>query len=274
MDNPVYNFKNNKGKPVYITFAPEGLQCQDNSGTKLIKWSDFIGVYIPLNFDKLLKFELIYARETEMNYNKHGIHNLFKKNFVYLALFGESTKTIVEFRNKALENLYQYDQPEFSSKISQESDLPYFKKALVFINPHAGNGKALNHFKMAQKILSANGIFYDRVICQKDPFVKNLVRETDLDQFLSYDLIICISGDGIPHEIINGYFSRTDINFQKHSLTIALLPSGGGCALSENMLKLTHHQNTINNSLFKICHLKRKLVNIQKYDCLLYSTWF
>jgi hypothetical protein len=269
MENSVYSFKDKKDQPINITLTSQGLQYKDALGEKSIKWNDFIGIYIPFNFGKMLNYELIHVRETTINYNKHGIHKLFQKHFVYIPLFSQNAKEIVDFRNRALECLYKSDQPNFLPKTTQDSDMPYYKKALVFINPHAGNGRAKANFKKVQKILSANGIFYNRVISQKDPFVKNLIRESDSSLLLSYDLIICISGDGIPHEILNGYFARTDIDFQSHHLTIALVPSGGGCALSENMLKLSYHHNSINNSLFKICHFRRHPVNVQKYDCLL-----
>ena len=267
MSSLSFNFKDKKGQEVKISFSLEGLKHQNMQETKLIKWSEFIGVYTPPDFSTLLKFELIYTRETTMKYNKHEIGQLAKKHFVYVPLFSESANKIEDFRNKALEYLYQFDPHHFNAK-GKNDDSIYYKKAMILINPKSGNGNAMKNFKKAQKILAANGIYYDRVITKKNPFVKELIRDVDLDQLLSYDLIICFSGDGIVHEVLNGFLSRLDVNFEALKLTIAMVPSGGGCALSENMLKLTQHHNTVNNALFKICHLKRYPVSIQKYECL------
>lgn len=76
------------------------------------------------------------------------------------------------------------------------------------------------------------------MLTQPYPSVYNFLKKLPWDEILSYDAIGSISGDGCSHEIINAFFSRTDIDFSKHKLTIFQIPAGSACALLENSLKL------------------------------------
>ena len=57
-----------------------------------------------------------------------------------------------------------------------------------------------------------------------------IARELDVND---YDIIVCCSGDGIPHEVINGFYLRPDkglLTFNK--IAVTQLPCGSGNALS------------------------------------------
>ena len=53
----------------------------------------------------------------------------------------------------------------------------------------------------------------DPIVTKIHPFVENIILQMNKEQLISYDAIGCISGDGTPFEILNGFFKRQDIDF-------------------------------------------------------------
>lgn len=102
---------------------------------------------------------------------------------------------------------------------------------LVLINPHGGQGHAKTIYK--NKILPilqaarANITYFET---KYHGHATEIARELDVND---YDIIVCCSGDGIPHEVINGFYLRPDkglLAFNK--IAVTQLPCGSGNALS------------------------------------------
>jgi diacylglycerol kinase family enzyme len=270
MEQLTFNLLNKKGHPVKIMVNGDTIQVTKKYDSKSIAFQDFIGVWTPLKFsNNVFNCELIYTKTKESSYNKHGIDKLKRKFFIELPLQARDAQTIKDFRNKLLEKFYELDNNNFKPKLIPDTDVVYYKRALVLVNPNAGNKKGLKIFAETARTLYANGIFADKLVSQPNRYIQNLIRDMPFEKISQYDMIIAISGDGIPHEVINGYMERKDIDFAKYPLTFGMLPAGSGCALTENCTKLSQHHNNFANCLYNICQFRRHPLCLERYDCLL-----
>lgn len=108
------------------------------------------------------------------------------------------------------------------------------KRFLVFINPHSGRGNARKTFDtQCRPILEAARCSLNIVETTHQGHAEEIARSTD-DLCSMYDAIICCSGDGIPHELINGFAQRNQGDAAQclASLPICQLPCGSGNSMS------------------------------------------
>ncbi|KAM9915986.1 hypothetical protein OXX80_013756, partial [Metschnikowia pulcherrima] len=81
-------------------------------------------------------------------------------------------------------------------------------RVLVVLNNHGGQGNArkLYHTEILP-VLRAAHVEYTYIETGYARHATEIARELELDE---YDIVACCSGDGVPHEIINGFFQRPD----------------------------------------------------------------
>lgn len=60
-----------------------------------------------------------------------------------------------------------------------------------------------------------------------------IAKELDID---AYDAIVTVSGDGVIHEVINGFCQRPDARMALKKVPLGVIPGGTGNALSICML--------------------------------------
>ncbi|CCG20887.1 Lcb4 sphingosine kinase [Candida orthopsilosis Co 90-125] len=106
---------------------------------------------------------------------------------------------------------------------------------LVLINPHGGQGNALKIYNGDIKpILQAARCKITYQETNYSGHATDIARGLNIDD---YDVILCCSGDGIPHEVINGFYRRKDYGVAAfNKLIITQLPCGSGNALSLSTL--------------------------------------
>lgn len=73
-----------------------------------------------------------------------------------------------------------------------------------------------------------------KVVTDRRNHARDYVRDVPAEEFRKFDGVVTIGGDGIPHEVVNGFCSRQD--YKQLKLVLGLLPGGSGCALLFNML--------------------------------------
>lgn len=105
------------------------------------------------------------------------------------------------------------------------------KRFLVLVNPNGGTGNAVKIFKHASEpLLRAAHCILEVVETTHRYHAQEIGAEIQMD---TYDAIMCCSGDGIPHEVINGMASRPADGAQLlQSVAICQLPCGSGNSLS------------------------------------------
>ncbi|CUM52665.1 unnamed protein product [Debaryomyces tyrocola] len=102
---------------------------------------------------------------------------------------------------------------------------------LVIINPHGGQGNAVRIYE--QKILPVLKEAHVNFKYQETKYqghAMEIAKNLDIN---SYDIIACCSGDGIPHEVINGFYQRSDKGLEAfNKIAVTQLPCGSGNALT------------------------------------------
>ncbi|KAL6942445.1 hypothetical protein ACO0QE_003620 [Hanseniaspora vineae] len=168
----------------------------------------------------------------EITFAKDRRQDLVPKSSVLKVTHAEYSKLLKEYQT--LTN--STDVKELSDLVSWKSfpqgEASRPKRILVIINPKGGKGKANKLFlTKARPILLASGCLVDY---KETTYHREAYHFTKKYPFLSkYDVITCASGDGIPHEVLNGLYKRKHDRvelFNKISLT--QIPCGSGNAMS------------------------------------------
>lgn len=106
------------------------------------------------------------------------------------------------------------------------------RKLKVLVNPVGGSGNAVKMFKsQVQPILEAAQCSLDVDITTHVNHGKEIVLSMPLDR---YDAIVCVSGDGMMHEILNGLAQRSDAT-EAIKIPVAPIPAGSGNAIAVNL---------------------------------------
>ncbi|CAI4046584.1 sphinganine kinase LCB5 SKDI_12G2920 [Saccharomyces kudriavzevii IFO 1802] len=133
------------------------------------------------------------------------------------------------------------------------------KSIFVIINPFGGKGKAKKLFMTkAKPLLLASRCSIEVVYTKYPGHAIEIAREMDIDK---YDTIACASGDGIPHEVINGLYRRPDRVKAFNQLAITEIPCGSGNAMSVSC----HWTN--NPSYSTLCLIKSVETKIDLMCC-------
>uniref|UniRef100_V5EXG2 DAGKc domain-containing protein n=1 Tax=Kalmanozyma brasiliensis (strain GHG001) TaxID=1365824 RepID=V5EXG2_KALBG len=113
-----------------------------------------------------------------------------------------------------------------------EKVTPY-RRVKVLINPVGGPGKARQLFESrARPILEAAGCKLDVTITTHRMHGVEIARDLDVHEF---DAVGVVSGDGLLHELLNGFARRPDASAAL-ALPLAPIPAGSGNAMSINLL--------------------------------------
>lgn len=153
----------------------------------------------------------------------------------------------------------------FFSRKDEKTNIRFYKKVLIGINPNSGQKKAREMFESVHKIFKSNGIIYEVYETKMRNDFSNYLENMQLDKLKSFDAIFCFSGDGLVHEVINGFAKRKDFDMQQNPITIAHFPSGSGCALSENIARFSNTESDINSVVYAVCHWRTLSLPIFKY---------
>ncbi|XP_056863888.1 sphingosine kinase 1-like [Raphanus sativus] len=139
-----------------------------------------------------------------------------RKDFVFEPLYDESRKLWCDKLRQRLDSLV--GRP---------------KRLLVFVNPFGGKKTARKIFLEEVKPL------FD--VCSCSTYVqetkyqlhaKEMVRSIDLSK---YDGIVCVSGDGVLVEVVNGLLERADWRTAL-KLPIGMVPAGSGNGMIKSLL--------------------------------------
>ena len=113
---------------------------------------------------------------------------------------------------------------------------PVPKRFKIIINPKSGKGKAKNIFKNdVLPILQAAGCKVVEHITSDRNGVSHVLTTNAAKEATAvaaqldlqyYDAILCVGGDGIVHEVINGLANRKDGGDALNSIYIAAIPAG------------------------------------------------
>ena len=109
-----------------------------------------------------------------------------------------------------------------------------YRKLKVLINPVGGPGKALPLFQSRiRPVLEAAGCIMNVTVTTHVNHGLEIAQTLSLEE--GYDAIVCVSGDGMLHEVLNGLAQRADAR-EALQTPVAPIPTGSGNAVALNLL--------------------------------------
>lgn len=114
----------------------------------------------------------------------------------------------------------------YSGCLSPRTRLPL----LVIVNPHSGPGRALdNYMRRAAPVFAAAGLRTEVAVTEYPGHATDIARRLPREL---HDTIVCVSGDGLPHEVLNGLATRENDALEAlQHFGLAQLPGGSGNAM-------------------------------------------
>lgn len=112
-------------------------------------------------------------------------------------------------------------------------DVKPYRRLKVLVNPAGGPGKARQLFQTrVRPILEAAGCRLDVQVTERVQHGTEIAQKLPLGQF---DALLFISGDGLAHEVLNGFAQRPDAATAL-KMPMCPIPAGSGNALCVNLL--------------------------------------
>ncbi|KAG6874191.1 hypothetical protein C0995_003737 [Termitomyces sp. Mi166 len=116
--------------------------------------------------------------------------------------------------------------------VYESSGVQRQRRLKVFVNPHGGVRKGVSVFaKTIEPIFRAARCSLDVIHTAHRGHAFDVAKNLALD----YDAIVTVSGDGLIHEVLNG-FAQHETPRKALSIPIAPIPTGSGNGLSLNLL--------------------------------------
>lgn len=154
---------------------------------------------------------------------------------------------------------------------SFKSRLPLLNETwLVIINPTSGKGKAKRIYEEALKYLLPAGIKVEKIVTRRPMEAHSIVKDSPAEVLSRFDAIVCCSGDGIVHEVINGFFERPDRKELK--IKIGGIPAGSASCLVFAALQARGLDFNMDNSLFLLLKGTQKPMKVMHYHIMPYNT--
>ncbi len=111
------------------------------------------------------------------------------------------------------------------------------KKYLLYLNPIGGQGTALNCWKKVEKLFINKNSFIEIETFYTDYYRHAYDNTLNIKNNDSYQGIICCSGDGIIHEVINAIMERDRINNEFWDIPVGVIPAGTSNALAKTLVE-------------------------------------
>ncbi|KAI8877088.1 hypothetical protein K501DRAFT_230817 [Backusella circina FSU 941] len=225
--------------PVELSFDEEGLRIEgDFNAGKQAKSSGTVCCCIPLPpakvpdplllpIDNVYILNVYYHARTKMiqihcvlpedRSNEDSESHLYK--FMYTVEEGQEEEAEL-FCKGVMKQVYKDVRPE--------------KRIKVLINPFGGQGKAKEMFEYeVRPVFESAKCKLDVQYTEHQGHAIQIVKELDKE---AYDAIVTVSGDGVIHDVINGFMQREDARDAMRRVSLGIIPGGTGNSLSISLL--------------------------------------
>ncbi|KAL0911248.1 hypothetical protein M5K25_019373 [Dendrobium thyrsiflorum] len=123
------------------------------------------------------------------------------------------------------------------------------KRVFIILNPYGGKRSARKIFDTEIKpLLVAANIMYTLQETKYQLHAQELAYKLDL---LKYDGIVCVSGDGVFVEVVNGLLQREDWD-TAIKVPLGIIPAGTGNGLAKSLLDAVGEMYSIQNATFAV----------------------
>ncbi|KAH9290297.1 hypothetical protein KI387_034414 [Taxus chinensis] len=133
------------------------------------------------------------------------------------------------------------------------------KRLLVLLNPFGGNKCARQIFQEEVKpLLDVAGVSFTLEETQFRNHAKDMAKAVDLSQ---YDGILCISGDGVLVEVVNGLLERSD---WEHAIKMPLgiVPAGTGNGMVKSLMEDADEPCIATNATFAVIKGHKRALDV------------
>lgn len=200
------------GKRVVATLLASGLlQWRGDRNGQLFLSNDLIGIS---NFGSNIRLHTFKLTGSSTICGK-GVPGRKRKDMV------------MEFSNEATLKLCC----DSIQRILNESGRP--KRLLVIVNPFGGQkGARRVYASVVEPLFKAAGITYTMRETQFQRHAQEMAKSFDLSQF---DGVVCVSGDGVLVEVLNGLLERSDWE-RAIKIPLGIIPAGTSNGMAKSLL--------------------------------------
>ncbi|PKU80901.1 Sphingosine kinase 1 [Dendrobium catenatum] len=151
------------------------------------------------------------------------------------------------------------------------------KRVFIILNPYGGKRSARKIFDTEIKpLLVAANIMYTLQETKYQLHAQELAYKLDL---LKYDGIVCVSGDGVFVEVVNGLLQREDWD-TAIKVPLGIIPAGTGNGLAKSLLDAAGEMYSILNATFAVIRGHKRALDVTtvlqgetKFFSILMLTW-
>lgn len=116
-----------------------------------------------------------------------------------------------------------------------EASAPARKRWLILVNPVSGKkGGALKVLRECRPVLEAHRVELKEIVTTHAGHATELAAEIKLDEL---DGVVCVGGDGLLYELVNGLMARSDADVAVSRLHLGVLPGGSANSMCCSLLR-------------------------------------
>ncbi|XP_062187759.1 sphingosine kinase 1-like [Phragmites australis] len=151
------------------------------------------------------------------------------------------------------------------------------KRLFIIVNPYGGKRSGRSIFQTeVLPLIEAAGILYTIQETNHRLHAQEISRSLDLRK---YDGIICVSGDGVLVEVVNGLLQRKDWE-TAIKVPLGIIPAGTGNGMAKSLLHAAGEPFSISNAVFAIIRGHKRALDVTsvvqgktKFFSVLMLTW-
>ncbi|CAI5483535.1 unnamed protein product [Closterium sp. Yama58-4] len=151
----------------------------------------------------------------------------------------EREDVLVEFKNAEEHERWGEELQRWRRTNGRPSSL------LVVLNPVGGKGMARDIYKRdVEPLLKAADVKYELIETQRYRHAVDIAKDMRVGE---YDGVVCVGGDGIPAEVLNGLLARSDWK-EAIRTPLGVIPAGSGNGMAKSLLHASGEECTPQNA--------------------------
>ncbi|TIA72573.1 hypothetical protein E3P92_02181 [Wallemia ichthyophaga] len=176
----------------------------------------------------------VVGHETHLTYYRIVSCSINIEGYVHLSVVSsQHDNKLMSFEGNPL-NMSIEQARDFLHGLRVKAGIPRARKLKVLVNPVGGQGNAIRYYnERVFPILRSSGCTVDLQMLEYKLHAFDIAKEMDL----SYDAIVCVSGDGAVHEVLNGFLHHQN-PIKAIQTPLCPIPAGSGNSLSLCLLGL------------------------------------
>ncbi|KAF8664483.1 hypothetical protein HU200_054658 [Digitaria exilis] len=133
------------------------------------------------------------------------------------------------------------------------------KRLLIIVNPYGGKRSGRSIFQNeVLPLIEATGILYTMQETKRRLHAQEIAHSLDLRK---YDGIVCVSGDGVLVEVVNGLLQREDWE-TAIKVPLGIIPAGTGNGMAQSLLHAAGEPFSISNAVFAIIRGHKRALDV------------